>query len=109
MKPTAIAALIFVLPFAHIATATASPENQQACEQGKAEYEKEGMTMDDCLCMLGEADKHMSPEMKQAFVESLLANERNPLQRFMQLGVSMEDLMQVMDAYSSGVEQSCGV
>ena len=55
--------------------------------------------------MLGEADKHMSPKMRDAFVESLLANEKNPMQHFMQLGVSTEELMKVMDAYGNGVEK----
>jgi len=108
MKP-AVVAIAVLLAFSPVATIPAVPDNKQACEQGKAAIEKEGMTRDQCLCMLDEADKHMSPEMKKAFVESLLANEQNPLQRFMELGLSMEELMKMMDAYGDGLENSCGL
>lgn len=93
----------------NLSGAHATPGNQEACEQGKAEYETEGMTIDDCLCMLGEADKHMTPEMKAAFVESLLAKDANPMQRFMQLGIPLQDMMKAMEAYSVGVEKACGL
>jgi hypothetical protein len=110
---TNLAAFTAALAFSWLAlnpsNAHATPGNQEACEQGKAEYEAEGMTIDDCLCMLDEADKHMTPEMKAAFVESLLAKDANPMQRFMQLGIPLQEMMKAMEAYSIGVEKACGL
>ena len=112
-NPAACAAFTAALSISalvlNLSDAYATPGNQEACEQGKAEYEAEGMTIDDCLCMLGEADKHMTPEMKAAFVESLLAKDANPMQRFMQLGIPLQEMMKAMEAYSVGVEKACGL
>ncbi len=80
-----------------------------ACEQGKPSYSKQGMTVDDCLCTLGEAGKHMPPAMKEAFVESLLAEEPNPMGRIMGLGLTMEEVMKAMTDYSQAVQQVCGL
>jgi len=87
----------------------AGPSDAVACKQATQQYSAQGMTMKDCLCMLGEAGKYMTPQMKQAFVSSLMAQQPNPMSDMMSLGMSLNDLMASMQAYAAGLEANCGL
>ena len=102
--PTAVIALVLALQ-----PAFADMTDEQACAEGKPQYSKEGMTEKDCLCMLRVASSHMTPKLKTAFVESLLAQDENPMGRMMATGVTMEELMKAMTGYANEVGSACGI
>ena len=103
--PTAfIALLVFAMQ-----PALADKTDEQACAEGKPQYSKEGMTEKDCLCILRVASSHMTPKLKAAFVESLLAQDKNPMGRMMATGVTMEELMKAMTGYANELGPACGI
>lgn len=81
--------------------------NQDHCAAVEAADKLDGATLGQCLCAYDEADKHLTPEMKQILMKTHLTGE-NPMAEISKLG-DLKDLLPKMMAYGKAVESVCGL
>ena len=85
-------------------------DNAAFCKRMEAEDKLEGKSAADCECVYGQADAHLTPEMKTVFQETHDEGIQGMevMQRMFQVG-DQADIMARMEAYAGAIDANCQI
>ncbi len=102
--------LVMTLSIFAFAAPSFAEDNGAFCARMEAEDKLEGKTAADCECVYGQADIHLTPEMKTVLMENHEQGEsgENMMRKMLELG-DINTLASKMEAYGSAIDTNCAI
>ena len=94
-----------------LASPALAEDNSTFCARMAAEDKLEGRSASDCKCVYGQADNHLTPEMKKTIQESHDAGTsgEDMMRAMFALGLDHNDIFARMEAYAGGIDANCKI